>query len=94
MEQYVESSPITYCERVTAPVLIIQGRNDSRCPHRQVELYEARMRELGKEIEIVWFEAGHAGPGANAELGIEFQARMLTFAHRVLEGRAPVRSGR
>ena len=31
-EQYANSSPVTYGERVTAPVLIIQGRNDTRCP--------------------------------------------------------------
>ncbi len=30
--QYAASSPITYAERVTAPLLVIQGRNDLRCP--------------------------------------------------------------
>ena len=38
MEAYVRASPITYAEHVDAPVLIIQGRNDTRCPARQVEL--------------------------------------------------------
>ncbi len=94
MEQYVESSPITYAERVAAPVLIIQGRNDSRCPERQVELYEARMRELGKPIEVVWFEAGHGGSSANAELAIEHQQKMLEFAERVLREGAGVQPHR
>jgi dipeptidyl aminopeptidase/acylaminoacyl peptidase len=86
-EQYIESSPITYAEQVRAPVLVIQGLNDSRCPDRQLRIYEARMRELGKEIEVVWFEAGHLGSMANAELAIEHMELMLAFAKRVLQRR-------
>ena len=33
-EQYIESSPMTYVQNVRAPVLIIQGRNDTRTPGR------------------------------------------------------------
>jgi dipeptidyl aminopeptidase/acylaminoacyl peptidase len=82
-EQYIESSPITYAEQVRAPVLVIQGRNDSRCPDRQLELYEAKMRSLGKDIDVHWFDAGHLGSLANAELGIEHMQLMLDFAARV-----------
>ncbi len=81
-EQYRASSPITYAERVTAPLLVIQGRNDLRCPPRQMELYEAKMRALGKPFEIDWFDAGHAG--ADMERFIAFQERLLSFAYRVL----------
>ena len=88
-EQYERSSPITYGEYVQAPVLIIQGRNDTRCPDRQVELYEAKMRALGKPIEVHWFDAGHAA-FANVERAIEHQQLMLDFALRVLgEKRRP-----
>lgn len=45
-------------DRLQAPVLIIQSRNDTRDPPRQVELYEARAHELGKHIEVVWFVYG------------------------------------
>ena len=54
-EQYAASSPISYVEQVRAPVLIIQGRNDTRTPARPIELYEARMRALDKPIEVMWF---------------------------------------
>ncbi|MDQ3870219.1 MAG: S9 family peptidase, partial [Chloroflexota bacterium] len=83
LEQYQRSSPITYAEQVQAPVLIIQGRNDTRCPDRQVELYEAKMRALGKPIEVHWFDAGHAA-FANVEVAIEHQQLMLDFALRVV----------
>jgi dipeptidyl aminopeptidase/acylaminoacyl peptidase len=80
--QYMASSPLTYAENVQAPVLIIQGRNDTRTPARQVEAYEARLRELGKPIEVHWFDAGHMGAGVEQE--IHHQALMLQFAYRIL----------
>ncbi len=83
-ERYAASSPLTYVENVRAPVLIIQGRNDTRCPARQVEIYEQRMRALGKPIEVHWFDAGHGSP--SVEQNIQFQEAMLRFAYRVLEG--------
>lgn len=83
-ERYTASSPITYAANVRVPVLIIQGRNDSRTPARPVELYEKRMRELGKEIEVVWFDSGHLGSFAQIEQAIKHQELMLRFALRIL----------
>jgi len=89
MDDYVKASPLTYCAAVDAPVMIIQGRNDTRCPARQVELYEARMRELGKPCDVTWFDAGHAA-GANIEQMIGFIGSMLDFANGVLEEKRAV----
>jgi dipeptidyl aminopeptidase/acylaminoacyl peptidase len=85
-ERYRTSSPITYAEAVRAPVLIIQGRHDTRTPARPIELYEAQMKALGKPIEVVWFEAGHLGAGAQVEQSIRFHELMSGFARRVLSG--------
>ena len=84
-ERYAASSPITYAKDVRAPVLIIQGRNDTRTPRRSVDAYEAAMKALGKSIEVHWFDAGHGS--LVVEQAIEHQALMLDFALRVLEGR-------
>jgi len=84
-EQHAISSPITYAEAVRAPVLIIQGRNDTRTPARQVQVYAERLKALGKEVEVHWFEAGHLGPFADSELALDHQRRMLAFALRVLD---------
>lgn len=81
-EQYAASSPITYAERIAAPVLVIQGRNDTRCPARPMELYEARLRSLGKQIEVEWFDSGHGS--LDTEQNIAHQERMLSWAYRVL----------
>lgn len=81
-EAYVKSSPITYAERVQAPVIIIQGRNDTRDPARQVVDYEAKMRALGKPIEVHWFDAGHIV--GKVDQAIEHQELFLNFAQRTL----------
>jgi dienelactone hydrolase len=81
--RYAASSPITHAHNVTAPVLIIQGRNDTRTPPRSVEADEAKMRALGKTIEVHWFDAGH-GPLV-VEQAIDHHARMLDFATGVLQ---------
>ena len=69
------------------PLLIIQGRNDSRTPARPVEVYAERLRALGKPVEVEWFETGHVGGFADNDLGIAHQERMLRFAQAVLESR-------
>ena len=81
-EHYRESSPVTYIAQIDAPILIIQGRHDARCPAEQIEVYEKKMKSLGKEIEVFWFDGGH-GTLENEE-HILHQEAMLRFASRVL----------
>ncbi|MFC6884963.1 MULTISPECIES: prolyl oligopeptidase family serine peptidase [Actinomadura] len=58
-DRYRESSPITYVERVKAPVLILAGENDPRCPIRQIDNYLGRLAELGRPHEMYRYDAGH-----------------------------------
>ena len=81
-DSYARSSPITYVDRVLAPVLIFQGLNDTRCPARQLRVYEARMREAGKPIQVEWFDAGHGG--LTPDQRIAFHEQALQFADDVL----------
>ncbi len=81
-EQYRISSPITYAEQVKAPVLIIQGSNDTRCPTRQMEVYLERMRALGKDVRIHWFEAGHGAMQIDEQ--VRHMQLMLDFVYEVL----------
>jgi dipeptidyl aminopeptidase/acylaminoacyl peptidase len=77
-----KSSPITYAEQIKAPVMVIQGENDTRCPARQMKVYEAKLKSLGKQIEVHWFSAGHGSRAQDQQ--IEHQEKMLNFAYRVL----------
>lgn len=56
---YRECSPITYVDAVRAPVLVLAGDNDPRCPIRQIENYLDRL--AGREIryEFYRYDAGH-----------------------------------
>lgn len=76
------SSPITYAEQIKAPLMVIQGENDTRCPARQMKLYEEKLKSLGKQIEVHWFSAGHGSRAQDQQ--IEHQEKMLNFAYHVL----------
>ncbi|MFN2483869.1 MAG: prolyl oligopeptidase family serine peptidase [Candidatus Limnocylindria bacterium] len=58
-ERYRIRSPITYADRVRVPVLILAGENDPRCPIRGIDNYVERLRQLGKDHEVLRFDAGH-----------------------------------
>jgi Tol biopolymer transport system component len=82
-EVYEESSPITHAEKVQAPILVIQGRNDTRCPAHQMQVYEEKLNVLDKQIEVHWFDAGHWNHDQKQQ--IEHQSLKLRFAQCVLE---------
>ncbi len=81
-EQHKKSSPLTYAEQVKADVFVIQGANDTRCPSRQMEVYQDTLKSLGKTIDVHWFDAGHGSRAMDEQ--IEHQELMLRFAYRVL----------
>src|SRR5262249_37309050 len=58
-EAFVRSSPITYVDDVAAPVLLVIGENDSRCPVGQALAYSDRLKELGKPHEVYLYTTGH-----------------------------------
>ncbi|WP_294013624.1 prolyl oligopeptidase family serine peptidase [Streptomyces sp.] len=58
-ELYERCSPLTYVEHVRVPVLILAGANDPRCPIRQIDNWVQAATELGKDVEVYRFDAGH-----------------------------------
>lgn len=82
-EAYVRASPLTYIEKVLAPVLVLAGVNDPRCPLRQIENYLSALESLNKQHEVYRFDAGH-GSHVTAErinhmrAELDFLARHLT----------------
>ncbi|GGS17355.1 MULTISPECIES: S9 family peptidase [Actinokineospora] len=84
-ERYVESSPITYVDQVRAPVLVLAGENDPRCPIRQIDNYLDRLAERGVPYETYRYDAGH-GSLVVAET-IKQSAIEVYFALRALKMR-------
>lgn len=58
-EAYRRASPITYVDAVRAPVLVLAGENDPRCPIRQVERYVEALRRRGGVCDVDRYAAGH-----------------------------------
>ncbi|GAA1963868.1 S9 family peptidase [Kitasatospora viridis] len=58
-ERWAASSPLSYVERVKAPVYISAGVNDPRCPIRQIENYVDKLTDLGLPHEVYRYDAGH-----------------------------------
>ena len=58
-ELYREASPLTHVDAVRAPVLLLAGENDPRCPIRQIDNYLDALAERGKTYEVSRFDAGH-----------------------------------
>ena len=55
-----ERSPMTYVDRVTAPLLILAGEHDSRCPLPQILKYVERLKGRNHPHELYLFGTGHS----------------------------------
>ena len=59
-EFIAERSPITYVDRVKAPVLVLVGENDTRCVPAQVYAYVDALRNVGGDVEVYSYAEGHS----------------------------------
>ena len=59
-EFIAERSPISYVDRVRAPVLVLVGEHDSRCVPGQVYRYVRALKKAGGEVELYSYEQGHS----------------------------------
>lgn len=83
-EKWYNASPYFFLDRVNAPVQLICGGNDPRCP--AVDSLDARDKlvELGREVELLLYEdEGHAF--LKIENVINSEVRRVEFLGRVLE---------
>lgn len=58
---YHERSPINFVERITTPLLILQGDRDARCRLSEVLSMRDRLQACGRDFELVVYE--HEGHG-------------------------------
>ncbi|HWO70882.1 MAG TPA: alpha/beta fold hydrolase [Actinomycetota bacterium] len=81
-ELYEERNPLTYVDRVRAPVLAIVAENDSRCPLGQAMRWVVARRARGGEVEVYRYREGHSSYLAEERLRqmrveLDFLARHL-----------------
>jgi dipeptidyl aminopeptidase/acylaminoacyl peptidase len=59
-DRYREYSPIYFMESIVAPVQMIAGANDTRCPASETEQAEAVLKDLGVPHEVIIYpDEGH-----------------------------------
>jgi dipeptidyl aminopeptidase/acylaminoacyl peptidase len=66
---YRDRSPITHISKIKAPVLIIAGRNDSRCPIQPIEKLVKKLKEMHHPHEFrVQEKEGHGFARVDANI--------------------------
>ncbi|WP_232660876.1 S9 family peptidase [Pseudonocardia sp. TRM90224] len=82
-EAYRTASPLTYVGEVRAPVLVLAGENDPRCPIQQIDNYLDALAARGDvRYEVSRFDAGHGS--LVVEETIKHVATEIDFARRTL----------
>ena len=103
-EKYRDSSPLTYVGRVRAPLLVLAGDNDPRCPIRQIETYLDALAARGARYAVYRYDAGHGSmvvderlrqcvPSSTSSPGICRWTDQLTASAGRREGTGPPGTG-
>jgi dipeptidyl aminopeptidase/acylaminoacyl peptidase len=59
-DRWYANSPIYFIDRITAPIQLIAGGNDVRCPSEEAEQVRDKLIELGRPVEMhVYGDEGH-----------------------------------
>lgn len=67
-DAYRRANPMTYADRVRAPVMIIAGEHDSRCPIEGITPWVEAVREAGGEVVVHRYPAGHHANDAHEQV--------------------------
>jgi dipeptidyl aminopeptidase/acylaminoacyl peptidase len=67
-EAFRKADPMTYAERVRAPVMFVVGEHDSRCPPDQALAYVDVMKRRGVDHELYLFSTGHGSHESDEEV--------------------------
>jgi dipeptidyl aminopeptidase/acylaminoacyl peptidase len=67
-EMYRERDPMTFAARVRAPVLIIAGEHDSRCPIEGITPWVDAVRDGGGDVRVHLYPAGHHANSADDQV--------------------------
>lgn len=83
-ELWIARSPYFFLDKVNAPVQMICGGNDPRCPASDSMDASDKLVELGKEVELLLYEGeGHSFLDVENVIGSE--VRRVDFLSKVLK---------
>jgi dipeptidyl aminopeptidase/acylaminoacyl peptidase len=77
-------SPFNFVEDMQAPLFVIHGANDPRVPLSEAEQVVSRLKELGREVELLVYEdEGHGL--AKLKNRLDAYPKVVAFLDRVLK---------
>ena len=79
---YRAASPLTYVDAVRAPILVLAGENDPRCPIRQIDNYLDALAARAADYAVSRFDAGHGS--LVVEQDMAHMATEVSFARQVV----------
>ncbi|MGH9657962.1 MAG: S9 family peptidase [Bryobacteraceae bacterium] len=83
-ELYESRSPINFVDRVQAPLLVLAGGNDPRCPREESDQIAEAIRSRGGVVEYMFYQnEGHGF--ARIENAIDSFERTVTFLNHYMK---------
>jgi dipeptidyl aminopeptidase/acylaminoacyl peptidase len=82
---WLERSPYFFLDKVKAPVQMIAGENDPRCPVSESIEARDRLAELGRQVELIVYP-GEGHSFLNLQNVIDSELRRRDFLSRTLDG--------
>jgi len=87
-DAYRDRSPINLADRITSPLLILQGDADEVVPPAQSQVIADRLRSLGRVVEVHFYE-GEGHGWLRPETMVDELHRIESFLRRHVLHRAP-----
>ena len=86
-QKYIAHSAVMFADRITTPLLLVTGAQDSNVPaDNSREMFYA-LRRLGKDVTWVdYMNGGHGTPSTTADDFLDFHTRLVAFFDRYLKG--------
>jgi len=83
-ELWIERSPYFFLDKINAPVQLICGANDPRCPASDSIAARDKLKELGREVEFLLYEdEGHTFLATDSL--IDSEIKRVDFLARILQ---------
>jgi dipeptidyl aminopeptidase/acylaminoacyl peptidase len=88
-QKYIAHSAIMFADRITTPLLLMTGNEDSNVPANNTREMFYALRRLGKTVEWVnYMNSGHGTPGTTVEDFTDFHRRMRAWYDKYLKADA------
>lgn len=82
---YIERSPITHVSNIEAPIMIMAGKNDSRCPIEPINNFIKELEKDKKNHEFLLMEnAGHISTIFNWNESLPIYSKTIEFLKKYL----------